>query len=183
MGPNTFVYVIANPFILIDPYGAESTKGDPYPNCPRTPDGAMCRAGFGGSGSGGSGGGSSGVNLSANLQAGRIGPIPVGISLACTLGPNGVSGIYIGAGLVANSGGAATSFSPRASLNSQSGDPSGWGIRANGSAAIAVGMGGSASVFATCLSCKGSDGGVAVNVGVGPAAGPSVSLTYGYRWK
>jgi hypothetical protein len=186
MDPNTFVYVLSNPFILIDPYGAESAKGDPYPNCLRTPDGAMCRAGLGGSANGSDGRSpldSDGVNISLNIQVGRIGPIPVGVSLACTLGPNGLSGIYVGGGFVANTGGAFSSFSPRASFNSQGGDPSGWGVRASGSAAIAAGMGGSASIFATCLSCKGSDGGYAANAGFGPATGPSGSFTAGYRWK
>lgn len=142
----------------------------------------MCRGGFGGSPNAGSGTATS-LNISLNLQAGRIGPIPVGIAFSCTIGPGGLSGIYLGAGLVANTGGAGTGFSPRASVTSQSGDPTGWGVRGNVSGAVGGGLGGSASLFATCLECKGSDGGTAFNAGVGPAGGASGSLTFGYRWK
>ena len=176
--PNTYSYALATPLLLTDPKGL-----DPYPNCPRTPDGALCRAGIGSSGSANGGAASgAGVNVSLNVQLARIGVVPVGVSLACNVGPNGLSGVYFGAGIVGNTAGAFSSFSPRASVNSQHGNPSGWGARLSGTAGFAAaGLGGSASLFSNCLMCKGAGDGWASNFGIGPSSGPSYSFTFGYR--
>ncbi|MGZ5078428.1 MAG: RHS repeat-associated core domain-containing protein [Usitatibacter sp.] len=181
-GLNTFSYVEASPLGLIDPDGTESSGSDPYPNCPRTPDGAMCRAGletprtkwspFKGT-----------AAMSINVQLGKVyGVVPFGIAFACNLGPDGISGTYLGFGIVMNSNGNLTSTNLRASYSSSSGSPSGWGVRANAtSGPVAAGMGVSGSLYSNCYTCKAPGDGSAANFGIGPTTNPSGSFTFGYR--